>query len=43
METLLWNFDKAGIIKKRGKRKSLQWAIFKAKNLKRIRTGRYSK
>ena len=28
---------------KRGKRKSLQWAIVKAKNLKRIRTGRYSK
>ena len=28
---------------KRGKRKSLQWAIFKAKNLKRIRTGRYAK
>lgn len=28
---------------KRGKRKSLQWAIFKAKHLKRIRTGRYSK
>ena len=28
---------------KRGKRKSLQWAIFKAENLKRIRTGRDSK
>ena len=28
---------------KRGKRKSLQWAIFKAENLKRIRTGRYWK
>ena len=32
METVLWNFDKAGIIKT-GEAEILQWAIFKAENL----------